>query len=81
MMVGSAAFAVTALAVSQSSTVPTEVRHSEGDKALLVLKKHPQSKGSWGTTTKCLILVTWILLSVFRNLSVVLVCAYVCTCM
>lgn len=81
MMVGSPAFAVTALAVSQSSTVPTELRHSEGDKALLVLKKHPQSKGSWGTTTKCLILVTWILLSMFRNLSVVLVCAYVCTCM
>lgn len=81
MMVGSAAFAVTALAVSQSSTVPTEVRHSEGDKALLVLKKHPQSKGSWETTTKCLILVTWILLSMFQNLSVVLVCAYVCTCM
>lgn len=81
MMVGSAAFAVTALGVSQSSTVPTELRHSEGDKALLVLKKHPQSKGSWGTTTKCLILVTWILLSMFRNLSVVLVCAYVCTCM
>lgn len=80
-MVGSTAFAVTALAVSQSSTVPTELRHSEGDKALLVLKNHPQSKGSWGTTTKCLILVTWILLSMFRNLSVVLVCAYVCTCM
>lgn len=45
MMVGSAAFAVTALAVSQSSTVPTDLRHSEGDKTLLVLKKHPQAKG------------------------------------
>lgn len=44
-------------------------------------QKTSPSKGSWGTTTGCLILVTWILISMFQNLSVVLVCAYVCTCM
>lgn len=44
MMVGSAALAVTALAMSQSGIVPTDLRHREGGKALLVLKKHPPEK-------------------------------------